>query len=394
MLIDFEISSVSYAYPAVPGDDRAALASALGPLESALRRLAEAEVQAFVLPTCLRIEIAVTASQDRLDEALKILFRDTYEPSGSIRRSGIEAVEHLFRIVAGLESPVVGEREILTQFRHATTVACEHGGVNGSLRGLLDTAIATSRSAHKELPSDPRWSMAALAAGLTEPAGRVGVLGHGTIGRSVAEALLALPHHPTVEVFARRPETVDTEGVIARPLTEVHTELLTLPAVISATSAKTRLVPAEALAAILAERGEPLILIDMAMPPDFSPPAGSTVAYHNIDDLADLARDRIPRQDAENMVSRAATEFMHKIEAGRRTGTLIANLFGQADDAVDEVVERLAGRLTSPQDKALLEQAARTAARKVLHKPVQYLAGDGTNEAGTIAAAFGIDLDG
>ncbi|MEE8498244.1 MAG: hypothetical protein V3S62_06900 [Acidimicrobiia bacterium] len=392
-LKDLQISSASYAYPAVPGDVRAGLAIALGPIELALSRAAEAGFPAFVLSTCLRIEVAVPTPMDRLDEALTLLFGKVPTPQGSVRRSGTDAVEHLFRIVAGLESPIVGEREILIQFRQAAATAVERGAANGTFRGLLDAAITTARSVRDELPVDPQRSMASIAAGLTAPADRVGVLGHGAMGRSVAEALLALPHRPTVEVYARLRESIDTKGVIARSLTEAPAALMTLPAVISATSAKTRLIPANELADLLAVRSEPLTMIDMAMPPDFCPPADIAVQYYDIDDLADLSRDHVPRDGADRLVAAAATAFTHKIWAGKRTGSLIENLFDQADDAVTEVVDRLAGKLTSPEDRALLEQAAHTVTRKILHRPVRYLSGDGAGEAAAVAAAFGIDLD-
>ncbi|MEE8498864.1 MAG: hypothetical protein V3S62_10045 [Acidimicrobiia bacterium] len=392
-LKDFQISSVSYAYPAVPGDDRAGLATALGPVESALSRAAEAGFPAFVLSTCLRIEIAIPSPRDRLDEALTLIFGKVPAPQGSVRRSGTDAVEHLFRIVAGLESPIVGEREILIQFRQAAATAAEYGAASGTFRGLLDAAITTARSVRSELPADPQRSMASIAAGLTAPADRVGVLGHGVMGRSVAKALLALPHRPTVEVFARLRESIDTEGVVARSLTEAPAALMTLPAVISATSAKTRLIPATELADLLAVRSEPLTMIDMAMPPDFSPPADIAVQYHDIDDLADLSRDHVPREGADRLVAAAAAAFTHKIWAGMRTGRLIGHLLDQADCAVTEVVDRLAGKLSEPEDRAVLEQAAHTAVRKILHGPVRYLSGDGAGEAASVAAAFGIDLD-
>ncbi len=392
-MIEFEISSVSYAYPAVPSDDRAHLATRLGAVDKALTRLADADIPAFILSTCLRIEIVTPGPMERLDDALQLIFGGVPTVRGCVRRCGTDAVEHVFRIVSGLESPVIGEREILVQFRKAAMEASEHGGAKGSFIGLFDSAIATARSVRDDLPADPQRSMATIAAGLTVPADRIAVVGQGVMGRAVVDALLSLENRPTVEVYVRRPELINDQQVIVRPLSEAASAIATLPAVISATSAKTRLIPADELADLLATRSEPLTMIDMAMPPDFSPPAGVAVEYHDIDDLAALARDRIPREVADREVAKAAEEFMNKIWAGRRTGHLIEHLFDQADEAVDEVVDRLAGRLSAPGDRALLEQAARTAVRKVLHKPVHYLASSGTDEVVTIASAFGVDLD-
>src|SRR5665811_2277617 len=201
-LTNFDISAISYAYPAVPGDDRALLATTLGTVDTALARLAHAGIPAFVLSTCLRIEIAVPAPMERLDETLLVIFGEVPAPTGFVRRSGTAAVEHIFRIVSGLEAPVVGEREILVQFRQAVAAAAEHGSANGTFRGLLDAAIATARSVREELPADPQRSMASIAAGLTQPASRVGVLGHGAMGKSIAEALLRLPERPIVEAVS------------------------------------------------------------------------------------------------------------------------------------------------------------------------------------------------
>ena len=77
---DFETSSVSYAYPAVPSDARSDLATALGSVPTALTRLSEAGIASFILSTCLRIEIAIPGPMERLDEALRILFGDVATP--------------------------------------------------------------------------------------------------------------------------------------------------------------------------------------------------------------------------------------------------------------------------------------------------------------------------
>lgn len=391
-MIDFEISSVSYAYPAVPGDDRAHLATRMGAVDTALTRLADAGIPAFILSTCLRIEIVIPERLGRRDDALQLIFGEVPTVRGCVQRSGTEAVEHIFRIVSGLESPVIGEREILVQFRRAAMDAAEHGGAKGSFIGLFDSAIATARSIREDLPADPQRSMAVIAANLTVPADRVAVVGQGAMGRAVVDALLSLEHRPTVEVYVRRPELVVSQRAMVRPLSEAASAIATVPALISATSAKARVIPAGELANLLGTRSESLTLIDMAMPPDFSPPAGTAVDYHDIDSLAALAQDHIPHETADRMVAEAATRFVHKMWAGRRTGNLIEYLFRQADEAADEVVDRLAGKLSTPEDRALLEQAARSAARKVLHKPVHYLSSEGADEAVTIAAAFGVGL--
>ncbi len=387
---DLEINAASYAYPAVAADVRAHYATALEPMDGALGRLAEAGLSAFVLSTCLRIEVVVDGPRTRLDDALELLFGHAASVDGVVYRSGTAVVEHLFRVAAGLESAVLGEREISTQFRQAASKAVERGAARGRLVGLLDAAIATARASRRYLPSDPARSMATLAASLVGDVPDVAILGYGTMGRAVAEALRSRPRPPRVEVFVRRPETVDAPGLVVRSLDDAAEAIRRRPVVVSATSADTRLVPTEALRRLLVRRTDPLLLIDLAMPPDFEPPGGTPVRYVDIDDLADLARRAAPPVGVDRFVAEAAAEWIRRARVRGEAGALIRSLFAQADLAAAAVVDRFAGKLSNPADRKLLEQATRAAVRKLLHHPVRFI-GDGNDETfAVLASAFGI----
>ncbi len=389
----FTITSISFSYPAVSSEERALLATRLRSAKIALTLLSQHGVTAFLLSTCLRLELVVSGSAEKLGEAVRVVFGDMALPSGKVQREGSIAVEHLFRIVGGLESPVIGEREILVQFRQAVTDAIDHGGADGPFIGLFGAAIATARAVRTELPEDPQRSMAAIAADLVGTADRVAVFGYGAMGRALTEAILDLDHEPAVAVYVRRPELVVDDRVSVHPLNEAALAVSDSPAVISATSAKTRILPTDELRRALSRRTHPLTLIDMAMPPDFSPDEGALVNYFDIDHLASLARTHIVRDGADRLVAEAADEFMRKAVSGQRTGQVIKHIFEHADEVVNDVVSRLAGKLTAPGDRELLTQAAHSAVRKVLDRPVRYVAGEGTDHVGAIAAAFGVSPD-
>lgn len=389
----FTINSISFAYPAVSSEERALLATRLRSAKVALTLLSQHGVTAFLLSTCLRLELVVSGSAEKLGEAVRVVFGDMALPSGKVQREGSSAVEHLFRIVAGLESPVIGEREILVQFRQAVTDSTDHGGADGPLIGLFGAAIASARAVRAELPEDPQRSMAAIAADLVGTADRVAVFGYGTMGRALTEAILDLDHEPAVEVYVRRPELVVDARVSVHPLSEAVLAVSESPAVISATSAKTRILPTDELRRALSRRTQPLTLIDLAMPPDFSPDEGALVDYFDIDHLASLAQTHIVRDGADRLVAEAADEFIRKAVSAQRTGHVIKHIFEHADEVVNDVVSRLAGKLTAPGDRELLTQAAHSAVRKVLDRPVRYVAGEGTDDVGAIAAAFGVNAD-
>lgn len=381
-----ELSSASFAYPQHDGETRAELA----------RRLIGSDgiANGFLLSTCLRVEVIVPGEEPLLHQALDSLFGDAVESGAPQVRTGERAVSHLYRIAAGLESPILGEQEILTQFRQALIEAEEAGQVGGVFARLLETAVAVGRQARELLPGSPHNSMAAIAAQAVGTADRVAVLGSGIMATAVVDGLLLLPAPPRVTVVARHPEKIaDHPDIEILGFDHAPDVLEGFPAVISATSAKQRLVDDETLAGTVGDRRTPLLLVDMAMPPDFRPPVDGTITYIDIDDLARMADRRSRSEEADLMVETAAADAYRQYRDHHEIGPLIGGLMGRADDIVDETVDRFEGKLSEPEDAAILRQATHTAVRTLLAGPVSYLKeGDRLSQAiDVIADAFGVD---
>ena len=382
-----EISAASFAYPHHEGAFRARLADRLaGP----------GEVRTgFLLSTCLRVEIAVPGPEALLSETLHDLFGDLIDGDIQPRiRFREEAVGHLYRVAAGLESPILGEQEILTQFRQSLIEAESSGRVEGVFARLLETAVATGRHARELLPGSPHNSMAAVAAQAVGTSRRVAVLGSGIMATAVVEGLALLPAPPEITVVARNPEKVPERPAIeVRSFGMAEETLRTFPAVISATSAKHRLIDDVSLSAVVAARKDPLLLIDMAMPPDFRPPEGTNVTYLDIDDLARMADRRSRSEGADALVAVAAADAYRQYRDHHEIGPLISGMMDSADLLVEETVRRFSGRLRHPEDETALRQAVHTVARKLLAGPVGYLKKeDRSAEAiDVIADAFGVD---
>jgi glutamyl-tRNA reductase len=382
-----EISAASFAYPQHEGAFRARLAERLA---------SRGEVRkGFLLSTCLRVEIAVPGPETLLRDTLHDLFGDLIEGDIQPRiRFREEAVGHLYRVAAGLESPILGEQEILTQFRQCLIEAEGSGRVEGVFARLLETAVATGRHARDLLPGSPHNSMAAVAAQGVGTSSRVAVLGSGIMASAVVEGLALLPAPPEITVVARNPEKVAQRPGIEVLSFEMAEETLRIfPAVISATSAKHRLIDDVALAGVVTGREDPLLLIDMAMPPDFRPPEGANVTYLDIDDLARMADRRSRSEGADALVAAAAADAYRQYRDHHEIGPLISGMMDGADLLVEETVRRFSGRLRHPEDETALRQAVHTVARKLLAGPVGYLKKeDRSAEAiDVIADAFGVD---
>lgn len=381
-----QIASASFAYPRNDSAVRAELARRLlasSPLDGG-----------FVLSTCLRVEVVVPGDESRVEQALRALFGNLAGEAAPQLRHGERAVTHLFRIAAGLESPILGEREILTQFRQGLIEAEDAGQVSGLFARLLETGVAVGRQARELLPGSPHDSMASVAAQAVGTADRVAVLGSGIMATAVVEALSMLPAPPRVTVVARHPEKVSAPpGGEVLPFGSAASVIAAFPAVISATAAKNRLLDHAALHEVVATRREPLLLLDMAMPPDFAPALPDPLTYLGIDDLARMADRRARSEEADAMVASAAADAYRRYRDHHEVGPLIGGLMAAADAIVEGSVKRFAGRLKDPADASVLQQTAHTVARALLARPVSYLnRGDRLPEAiDVIADAFGVD---
>lgn len=382
-----EFVATSFAYPVVSAERRAHLTDRIVNSAVASRRLATAGINGFALCTCLRIEVIVQGGNAIAEKAHVELF-GVPDPGGRVRL-GTEAIDHAFRVAAGLDSPMIGEHEVLSQFRTAVTSAKSVGAVDGDLMRLLDAAVATGRAARVRLPEP--GSLADVAADAADLDGPVAVFGAGAMARGVAAALRQ--RNVLVDMYARRPDGVQPmDGVTLHDMDDAREAMSSARTIISATSAKYRLFSEQELRSATASRADDLTLIDMAMPPDFDGDAPN-VHYVGIDALADRLRSQPAQRDVEAFVADAAAQIALKVANHQRSGPVIAGILSAADQAVLEEVERFAGRLTFSGDREIFEQLARTVARRVLHPAVSYLSGadDGSEVAVTFAKAFGLD---
>lgn len=383
------LTSLSFAHPTVLSEQRAILSLSPSHLRRAHEHLDTLGHQAFLLSTCLRVEIAWAGDPESAAEVLASLYGDRAISNNGTIRTDREALVHLCRVAAGLNSPLVGEPEVLGQFRQAVLAYQECYSDPSRLRRILETAIGIGRSTRRLLGDTPRGSLAALAANAASHLGRVAILGRGAMARAAAEHLDGVE----VSVFARRPGQVGGHQALGWEL--APEALAAFPAVISTVPGKTPLFSGETIAAVFARRTSPLLLIDLGMPPGFARPDFSeSLSYVGIDDLASSVRAR-PQIEAEAIVVRDATAVWNRITAPDRAGKVIGSLVEQADAAVSEEVERLIHRLSKADDpERILRQLGHTVARRILHPPISFLGSTDQEQAvAVLAEAFGVEDD-
>ena len=381
------LTSLSFAHPAVSAEHRAPLFLSEELIDTAHQRLRAEGHEAFVLSTCLRVEIAWVAEGSPAGDVLDPLYGDDSMIALAHHRVDEAAFVHLSRVAAGLESPLVGEAEVLSQFRAAVSKMQSVHGSEGDLVRVLEAAVGIGRTTRRLLGDAPRGSLGRLAAAAAAGAEPVAILGLGAMARAAAGHLGG----SDFTVFARRAGEVGGRPSVSWDL--VPDALENFPVVISTIPGDAPMFSDEVARRGLDSRREPLLLIDLGMPPAFRRPPGTTgVRYLGVDEIASSVGNR-PPLEVDERISRGASAVWHRLAAPERVGAVIAALIEQADTTVAEEVQRFAARLATASDpEQVMQQLAHSVARRVLHWPISYVASSerGVDVAQTLAEAFGV----
>jgi len=393
---------------------REKLALAPETVPAALDRLVHVEgfPEGMILSTCNRTEVYARPRDDGAVRRVRGFF-DSLHPTAARElgghvyvREGDEAVSHLFRVAAGLDSLVLGEPEIVRQMSEAYGLACSAGTAGPALHRALPRALQVGKRVRTE--TGIARGVASVAGAAVALAGRVfrdlstcSVLTIGA-GETVASALKALRPQTNGRLVVANRSIDRAERLAARfdgsaaPLADVARLAAEVDVVIAATAASQPLLRRAELAPLLACRGpRPLLILDLGVPRDVEPSVGDLpgVYLHCVDDLHAIAENgrneralEVPK--AEAIVTTALSEFKRRrrdLDAAPAIKALLdgildvreAALVGEKDltDAERAAAERVTGKLV---DKLLRRIAPRLK--------------DGSVDRRHVLDAFGIEL--
>src|SRR5580704_3494964 len=112
--------------------------------------------EAVILSTCNRVEIALTAPDHAEPSVVIDHFLQSWKGSSNAfeghlyRLESRDAIQHLFRVAASLDSMVVGEPQVLGQLKAAYAVAKSEGAVGGLLEQVLTRAFGVAKRVRTE----------------------------------------------------------------------------------------------------------------------------------------------------------------------------------------------------------------------------------------------------
>lgn len=318
--------------------------------------------EAVLLSTCHRVELLLLLrSPSAMDE-----WRSALPDAGRgwIPREGLETVQHLFRVTAGLESLARGETEVRDQVAavRPRVLSRYHRPV---LRTLLDEAVGAAGATlggSADPPSVASIGVARLREVLPKTRPHVLVVGSGTVGREVV-ASLGPDARVTIAFHARPPEPEYLAAHRARAVAigRLREELPHADAVVTAAKFGGRGLRAQDLPA-----GKPMTVLDLGQPRNVDP-AVRTLPGVRLIDLEELYQRALPARapdQRDRAVDERARDAYRTVEgrlqepwvaAFRRAAERIRaeelaaarRFFGSLSPEQEQAVERLTARLVS-----------------------------------------------
>jgi glutamyl-tRNA reductase len=357
--------------------------------------------ETLVLSTCNRSELYGVPREDSSDSAGAVeLFLASFhqlspvELNGSLyRHRDSQAVRHLFRVAAGLDSMLLGEAEILGQVRDAYQIALDRGETGPVLNRMFQAALEVGKRVRNETelgarPVSVAFSGVKLAERIFGKLNhhRALILGAGATSEQVVRHLCDRGIRQ-LRVVNRTPEhAVDLAarfGGEVVPWEQLTAALEWPDLIVTSVSSSEPILTRHGIERAMAVRGNrALLLIDLGVPRNVSPEAGDVynVYLYNVDDLTEIVEQNkkarvaeIPR--AEAIIEEQVEKFLHW-QAGVAAGAVLEDLRGKLSAEREAFVrERLAVMPLSDEDRAQVAALLQELLDRVVLQPAERMRG-------------------
>ncbi|NLT96072.1 MAG: glutamyl-tRNA reductase [Clostridia bacterium] len=303
-----------------------------------------------------------------------------------------EAVHHLFRVSAGLDSMILGETQILGQVQDAYEYALEFKISNNVLNTLFQKAISVGKRVRTETFIDRQAvSVSSAAVELAKQifgdlAGRsVLILGAGETSELTARHLVANGVSTVIvanRTFERANQLAREFGGKAIRLDDFYNYLDKADIVISCTAAPKYIVEAKNLEPFIKERqNRPILFIDIAVPRDINPDVLTleNVSLYDVDDLQNVVEQNLTErkkeaEKAEVIIKDELEKFFQWLDSLFVIPTVIA-LKDHFELVKTKELERALRKLDhlSEKDKRVVCTLANSIVNQLLHNPMTNL---------------------
>ncbi|MGA7106545.1 MAG: glutamyl-tRNA reductase [Terracidiphilus sp.] len=352
--------------------------------------------ECMIVSTCNRVEMLASVDSSEVDLSGFLHLQFGLDPAllapHIYRHYDQDAVRHLFRVAASLDSMVVGEPQILGQVKEAFAVARTSGTIGGQLDHLLQSAFAAAKRVRTETAiGSNSVSIASVAVDLARKIfgslqGRtVFLVGAGKMSELAARHLVQqgagaiLVTNRTQERARQLAEPFQGRVI---PFESLYDAAVEADIVISSTGAPHPIFRREHGQAFMhRRRNRPMFFIDIAVPRDVDPAVNQIegIFVYDIDDLQQVAAAHIAERqtqagDAESLIAAEVDRF-HQRRRAVNVAPAIVTLQRQAEEIRQSELKRMHAKLGTMTEEQLaaVEALTRGLVNKFLHPPMQAL---------------------
>ncbi|NJN25889.1 MAG: glutamyl-tRNA reductase [Cyclobacteriaceae bacterium] len=351
----------------------------------------------LILSTCNRTEIYL--SDDRLDkttEKLRLWLNElkqchaytdmdiTYELRDR------EVVEHFFKVLAGLDSLIIGEQQITGQVKESYDLTHDLNGTDALINKLFNFAMQAKKKVHNEtFLSDGTVSVSfagvELARKIFSDLSSKNVLMIGA-GKTAELAAFHFQENGVKNInvanrtFERAKDLADKFDGKAYRLDELPLALAESDIVISATSSEAYVVTADMIYPISKKRNHrPIFLIDLAIPRDIDPEINTIDAMflYNLDDLQEIVKANMEKRKKEipksmKIIHEYVDEFQKWVSMNSMT-SIVGRLKNKLDTLRLNEMDRLKAKLPQNGYVAEIDHLTESIINKVVRQHVKSL---------------------
>ncbi len=289
-----------------------------------------------VLSTCNRTEIYFHSTNNHtnpIEEVFRLLkqykgYKDLLRPYFYVKKN-LDTVEHLFKVVSGIDSLIVGEDQIIGQVKEAFELAKQQNSTDKILNRLFTKALETGKKVRTQTEIS-RGSASASSAAVNLCHQRFPdlsrqnllMIGAGQTGQLVLNSLRKSPFqslHIANRTLSKAEELAKLHGGQSISLEEIDRYLPDSDIVFIATDSPEPLLKTKAVKEAIAHRNNPQkqLFFDLSVPRNIEEEIGTLkeIELFTIDDLTKIVQSTNKKRLQEisaamKIIHRAASLFM------------------------------------------------------------------------------------
>jgi glutamyl-tRNA reductase len=374
--------------------------------------------EGVILSTCNRTELYCAVDSGASEEValwlshFQHLTEDELQPALYQLQDG-EAVRHLMRVAAGLDSLVLGEPQILGQVKQALDTASKQGAVKGLLNRLFQRTFGVAKRVRTETEIGAygvsvAYVAVTLARQIFGDLSQVKVLLIGA-GETIELVGQHLHGHSVSQMTVANRTLLRAQAIAGAwqadviTLNEIPQVLPDVDLVISSTASPLPILGKGLVERALKQRrNKPMLLIDIAVPRDIEEEVGelSDAYLYTVDDLQNIVaenqrhREQAARQ-AEQIVQDEREQFMNWFRS-LSAQNHVRLYRQQADDIRQEQLAVALRKLEQGEDAAaVLSELSERLTNKLIHAPTEALrqAGEAEDKSSLLLLSQALRLD-